>query len=152
METMDPALASWIADCLQKTQSNFFSLDTMGELYKVASKFTQDWFILIDGVDECEHKQQQLLFDFLSRFINTCSGPQRVRVLFSSRETTIKEIEMSFRAVERLMTGKSNTSADIVAFAEDVIDTKQARGELVLGDPGIVGDILKTIASKEEGM
>ncbi|RSM05159.1 hypothetical protein CEP52_006410 [Fusarium oligoseptatum] len=152
METMDPALASWIADCLQKTQSNFFSLDTLGELYKVASKFTQGWFILIDGVDECEREQRRLLYDFFSRFINTCSGPQRVRILFSSRETTKQEIDGSFGAVERLMTGTSNTSADIVTFAEDVIGTKLTRGELVVRDPDIVGEILKTIASKEEGM
>ncbi|RSL50405.1 hypothetical protein CEP54_011945 [Fusarium duplospermum] len=152
METMDPFLASEIADFLQKAHSNFFSLDTLGKLYVAASKFTQDWFILVDGVDECESKQQQLLCSFLSRFLNNCSRQHRVRVMLSGRETTKQEIDLSFGAVERLMAGTSNTSADIVAFAEDVIDTKLARGELVVRDPDVVGDILKTIASKEEGM
>ncbi|RSM01295.1 hypothetical protein CDV31_011425 [Fusarium ambrosium] len=152
METMDPALASEIADFLQKAQSNFFSLEALGKLYHAASKFTQDWFILIDGVDECESEQRRLLYDFFSGFLNTCSGPQRVKILFSSRETTKQEIDGSFGAVERLITGTSNTSADIVAFAEDVIATKLARGELVVGDPEIIGDILQAIASKEEGM
>ncbi|RTE72151.1 hypothetical protein BHE90_013442 [Fusarium euwallaceae] len=152
METMNPALASEIADFLQKAQSNFFSLEALGKLYQAASKFTQDWFILIDGVDECESEQRRLLYDFFSGFLNTCSGPQRVRILFSSRETTKQEIDGSFGAVERLITGTSNTSADIVAFAEDVIATKLARGELVVRDPEIIGDILQAIASKEEGM
>ncbi|RSL78210.1 hypothetical protein CEP51_008403 [Fusarium floridanum] len=152
METMDPALASEIADFLQKAQSNFFSLEALGKLYQAASKFTQDWFILIDGVDECESEQRRLLYDFFSGFLNTCSGPQRVKILFSSRETTKQEIDGSFGAVERLITGTSNTSADIVAFAEDVIATKLARGELVVRDPEIIGDILQAIASKEEGM
>ncbi|KAI8681114.1 NACHT domain-containing protein [Fusarium keratoplasticum] len=152
METMNATLASEIADCLQKTQDNFFSLDTLGKLYETASKFTQDWFILIDGVDECESEQQRLLYDFLSRFLDTCSGPQRIRILFSSRETTKQEIEKSFDSVGRLITGTSNTSADIVAFAEDVIVAKLARGELVVRDPEIIGDILQAIASKEEGM
>ncbi|KAJ4152469.1 hypothetical protein NW754_004265 [Fusarium falciforme] len=152
METMNAALASEIADCLQKAQDNFFSLDTLGKLYETASKFTQDWFILIDGVDECESEQQRLLYDFLSRFLDTCSGPQRIKILFSSRETTKQDIERSFGSVERLITGTSNTSDDIVAFAEDVIVAKLSRGELVVRDPEIIGDILQAIASKEEGM
>ncbi|WAO86305.1 NACHT domain-containing protein [Fusarium falciforme] len=126
METMNATLASKIADCLQNAQDNFFSLDTLGKLYETASKFTQDWFILIDGVDECESEQQRLLYDFLSRFLNNCSGPQRIRILFSSRETTKQEIERSFGSL--------------------------ARGELVVRDEDIIGDILDAIASKEEGM
>lgn len=149
---MNATLASEIADCLQKAQDNFFSLDTLGKLYETASKFTQDWFILIDGVDECESEQQRLLYDFLSRFLDTCSGPQRIKILFSSRETTKQDIERSFGSVERLITGTSNTSDDIVAFAEDVIVAKLSRGELVVRDPEIIGDILQAIASKEEGM
>lgn len=152
METMDPALASEIVDCLQKAQDDFFSLDTLSKLYQAASKFTQDWFILLDGVDECESEQQRLLYDFLSRFLDTCSGTQRIKILFSSRETTKQDIERLFGSVERLITGTSNTSADIVAFAEDVIVAKLARGELVVRDETIIGDILDTIASKEEGM
>jgi predicted NACHT family NTPase len=152
METMNVTLASKIADCLQKAQDNFFSLDALGKLYETASKFTQDWFILIDGVDECESEQQRLLYDFLSRFLNTCSGSQRIRILFSSRETTKQEIERSFGSVGRLITGTTNTSADIVSFAEDVIVAKLARGELVVRDEDIIGDILDAIASKEEGM
>ncbi|KAL6362058.1 hypothetical protein LRP88_05541 [Fusarium phalaenopsidis] len=152
METMNATLASEIADCLQKAQDNFFSLDTLGKLYETASKLTQDWFILIDGVDECESEQQRLLYDFLSRFLDTCLGPQRIKILFSSRETTKQDIERSFGSVERLITGTSNTSADIVAFAEDVIVAKLARGELVVRDENVIGDILDAIASKEEGM
>ncbi|KAH7270955.1 hypothetical protein B0J15DRAFT_417086 [Fusarium solani] len=152
METMNPALASEIADCLQKAQDNFFSLETLGKLYETASRFTQDWFILIDGMDECESEQQRLLYGFLSRFLDTCSGPQRIKILFSSRETTKQDIERSFGSVERLITGTSNTSDDIVAFAKDVIDAKLAGGELVVRDKDIIDDILDAIASKEEGM
>ncbi|KAM0421036.1 hypothetical protein ACHAPT_011107 [Fusarium lateritium] len=151
METMNPVLAAEITDRLQKAQDDFFSLATLSELYKAASKFTRDWFIILDGVDECESEQQRLVYDFLSHFLRS-SGLERIRILFSSRETTRQAIDSSFGDVERLITGTSHTSADIVAFAEDVIVTKLSRGELVVRDPNIIGDILNAIASKEEGM
>ncbi|EEU46708.1 uncharacterized protein NECHADRAFT_77352 [Fusarium vanettenii 77-13-4] len=152
METMNQTLASEITSCLQKAQDNFFSLDTLVELYQAASKFAQDWFILLDGVDECESEQQLLLYNFLSRLLDTCSGPQRIKILISSRETTKQDIGRSFGSVERLITGTSNTSADIVAFAEDIIVAKRLRGELVVRDEAIIDEILDAIASKEEGM
>ncbi|KAL2690157.1 hypothetical protein Neosp_004225 [[Neocosmospora] mangrovei] len=152
LETANPAHASEIADSLQKARDNFFSLDTLEKLYQAASKLAQDWFIIIDGVDECESEQQRLLYDFLSRLLETCSGPQRIKILISSRETTKQDIERSFSSVERLITGTSNTSADIVAFAEDIIVAKRIRGELVVRDEAMIDDILDVIASKEEGM
>ncbi|KAJ4319916.1 hypothetical protein N0V84_006099 [Fusarium piperis] len=151
METMAPVLASEVADCLQKVQDDFFSLNALRRLYELAFKFTERWYILLDGIDECESEQQRLIYDFFSLLLDK-PGSERIRILFSCRETTKQGIETSFGSVERLITGTSNTSADIVAFAEDVVIAKLSRGELVVRDPDIIGDILNAIASKEEGM
>lgn len=151
MEKTPRVLASEVADCLQKAQDDFFSLASLGKLYQSALELTERWCIVLDGVDECESEQQRLMYDFFSRLLDN-SGPQRLRILFSGRENTKQHIEGYFGSVERIVTGLSGTSADISAFAEDVILEKQFRDELVVRDPDLIDDILKTIASKEEGM
>ncbi|KAF4958429.1 hypothetical protein FGADI_2351 [Fusarium gaditjirri] len=75
-----------------------------------------------------------------------------INILISSREACTNAIRGTFPGSQRLVTGLQKTSADIAEYVEDIIVEKLSTGELVVSDPSLVDEILKTIASKEQGM
>ncbi|ENH62173.1 hypothetical protein FOC1_g10015135 [Fusarium oxysporum f. sp. cubense race 1] len=99
-DDLDQRLASELDKHLSEAKLALFSLDQLSRLYSYAAKAIKSWFIVLDGLDECNTGQH----------------------------------------------------ADIGAYVDDIIIEKLSTGELVVSDPSLIDEILKTIASKEQGM
>lgn len=151
-DELDPNLAVTLIGYLEEVKTEYFSMDSLKELFSRVSALFEDWFVVVDGIDECHDSHQRILYDFFSGLLSDVGISQRIKVLFSGRETTIQVIDRNFDSVTRMVTGTRETSIDIMAFAEDVIREKQSLNELVVGDEILIQEILETIASKEEGM
>ncbi|KAH6889389.1 hypothetical protein B0T10DRAFT_487897 [Thelonectria olida] len=145
-------LASELTESLEEAKSQFFSRGSLELLYLSASSLLSEWFIVLDGVDECDPTEQNMLYRFLSTLLSKASN-QRMKILFSSRQTAQMAIDRHFH-VSRLTTGSTHTSEDIKVYVRDILHVKldRATNPLVVGDKGIIDEIINTIGSKEEGM
>ncbi|KAF5004276.1 hypothetical protein FDECE_9232 [Fusarium decemcellulare] len=152
VDSLDAAFARDLGASLRSAKSEYFSKDSLEKLYAVASVACTKWFIVLDGVDECERDEQTFLFQFFSRLLRNLPQSQTIKLLITGRITTIDPVDQSFGTTWRLITGSAHTSADIVTYAEDVIGVKLSTQELVVRDPEVIKEILQTIAAKEEGM
>lgn len=152
MDTLEPGVAHTLDDYLTKAKSAMYSYESLNQLYIEASKTVDDWFVVIDGLDECNAGTQSSLLKFLGEFFENLPNHHRTKILFSSRETSSITINQTFPNTPRITTGMGNTSADITVFAGDIIQEKLSTGDLVVGDIGLTHEILKTIVLKEQGM
>ncbi|KAJ3541927.1 hypothetical protein NM208_g1346 [Fusarium decemcellulare] len=152
VDSLDASFASDLAACLESAKKEFFSREALESLYTIASAAFSEWFIVLDGVDECEPYEQIFLFNFFSRLLRNLPKSRTVKLLIAGRVTTVKHVDQSFGVTPRLITGSTNTSDDIITYAEDVIKAKQETEELVVRNPELIEEVLRTIAAKEEGM
>ncbi|KAG5661908.1 hypothetical protein KAF25_004147 [Fusarium avenaceum] len=152
MADLRPELASDIDDCLERNKDLNFPLPSLRQLYCHASEAVDTWFIILDGIGEFAPNQQSSLLDFLARVIDTLPESRYIKILFSSRETSLNTIQRAFPDCPRLMTGGQSTSDDISAFVEDILKAKVEAYELVMADPQLLDEIRETIDSKKQGM
>ncbi|KAI7759749.1 hypothetical protein LZL87_009072 [Fusarium oxysporum] len=116
------------------------------------TKNLDDWFIVIDGLDEVDVARQIGLLKFLRGVFDHLPEPRRIKVLLSSRETCSSDIDRILPEATRLHTGLKPTSSDIRLYAEDIIMDKVAAKELIVSDPELVDEIIEVIHQKEKGM
>ncbi|KAH7124811.1 hypothetical protein B0J13DRAFT_565659 [Dactylonectria estremocensis] len=152
INTITPVLYTELMKTLKQAKDNFFPREELQNIYEHASKLSKDWFIVVDGLDECHRDEQQTLYEFFSQLLSESSTPQRIKVLFSCRETTVKDVDRAFPSVSRLFTGSSQTSNDIMVYAKDIIAAKQATKDLVVANVRLIDEILHAIELKEQGM
>ncbi|KAF5963212.1 hypothetical protein FBULB1_13549 [Fusarium bulbicola] len=152
MDSLDQKIASELDKYLSQAKLALFSLDLLSRLYHSAAKAIKQWFIVIDGLDECSADQQFKLLKFFQGIISRNDTTRYISVIFASRETCTNAIRSIFPDSKRLVTGLQSTSTDIGSYVDDIIIDKLSTGELVISDPGLLNEILRTIASKEQGM
>jgi hypothetical protein len=152
IENLDSSAMSELDDCLQQAKSSLFSVESLRLLFTTASKNLDDWFIVIDGLDEVDVIRQIGLLKFLRDVFDQLPEPHRIKLLLSSRETSSNDIDRILPEVTRLYTGLKPTSSDIRLYAEDIIRNKISTNELIVSDLGLVNEIIEVIHRKEKGM
>ncbi|KAF5558973.1 heterokaryon incompatibility protein het-E-1 [Fusarium mexicanum] len=152
IETLDPGAMADLDVSLEEAKSSLFSAASLSSLFTTASKNLDDWFIVIDGLDEVDIIRQIGLLKFLRDVLDQLPEPHRIKLLLSSRETSSSDIDRILPQVTRLYTGLKPTSADIRQYAEDIISNKISTNELIVNDPGLENEIIEAIHRKEKGM
>ncbi|EWY83296.1 hypothetical protein FOYG_13134 [Fusarium oxysporum NRRL 32931] len=152
VQSLDSSAISELEGCLEQAKSSMFSVESLRLLYTTAAKSLDDWFIVIDGLDEVDVARQIGLLKFLREVFNQLPEPRRIKVLLSSRETCSSDIDRILPEATRLYTGLRPTSSDIRLYAEDIITNKVSAKELIVSDPGLVDEIIEVIHQKEKGM
>ncbi|KAK7577767.1 hypothetical protein V3481_016308 [Fusarium oxysporum f. sp. vasinfectum] len=152
IQSLDSSAISELDGYLEQAKSSMFSVESLRLLYTTAAKSLDDWFIVIDGLDEVDVARQIGLLKFLREVFNQLQEPRRIKVLLSSRETCSSDIDRILSEATRLYTGLKPTSSDIRLYAEDIITNKVASKELIVSDPELVDEIIEVIHQKEKGM
>ncbi|KAF5245908.1 hypothetical protein FAUST_1495 [Fusarium austroamericanum] len=135
---------------LAKDQS--YSRDSLKKLFHRSLGLIEKWFIVLDGIDECDAEERQGLFGFLSDLLANDNACGKVKLLLSCRETLNHDIRTWFTSTLHVVTGSKTTSQDILTYAEDILHEKLSKGEFVLGDINLAEEILRSISLKEQGM
>ncbi|KAI6765074.1 hypothetical protein HG531_012173 [Fusarium graminearum] len=135
---------------LAKDQS--YSRDSLKKLFHRSLALVEKWFIVLDGIDECDAEERRGLFGFLSDLLANENACGKVKLLLSCRETLNHDIRTWFTSTLHVVTGSKTTSQDILTYAEDILHEKLSKGELVLGDINLAEEILRFISLKEQGM
>ncbi|KAF9772357.1 hypothetical protein IL306_009935 [Fusarium sp. DS 682] len=137
---------------MEMAEDQGYSRKSLKMLFRRSIGLVEIWFIILDGIDECTAEQRRWLFEFLSDLITSEETPGKVKLVLSCRETLNHDIRTWFPASLQILTGSGQTSQDILTYAEDILNEKLAKKELVLDDVNLAAEILKSISLKEQGM
>ncbi|KAF4343584.1 heterokaryon incompatibility protein het-E-1 [Fusarium beomiforme] len=141
-----------MGDYLEQARSSMFSVESLILLFTIASKNLDDWYIVIDGLDEIDVPRQIGMLKFLRQVLDQVTEPHRIKLLLSSRETSSTIIDRIIPDAARLNSGLQPTSADIRVYTEDIVRDRIATNELIVSDPDLVTEIVAAIHQKEQGM
>lgn len=105
-------------------------------------------FIVLDGLDECDTSEAQEVL----RTLHESQQGANLLLLISQRSQG-DDAWLTYQGqrpdwVFRLL----NNNPDIDAFIESELQSRTAAKELVLGDPGLLGDIRETLSTRAQGM
>ena len=107
-------------------------------------------YIVLDGADECDVKDQRIITKTLSRLATTLTS--RLKIFIASRESLLTEVDRSFRRREHLSTGGADAKPDIAVYVEETIMERQRDGDLELGDPSLLQEIKSKLIAHADGM
>ncbi|PTD06271.1 hypothetical protein FCULG_00011696 [Fusarium culmorum] len=137
---------------LELAKDQEYSRDSLKKLFHRSLGLIEKWFIVLDGIDECDADERRGLFRFLSDLLKNENASGKIKLLLSCRETLNHDIRTWFSSPLHVVTGSKTTSQDILTYAENILREKVAKGELVLGDINLAQEILRSISLKEQGM
>ncbi|KAF5707436.1 heterokaryon incompatibility protein het-E-1 [Fusarium mundagurra] len=152
IERLDTTAISELDDSLNQAASSLFSDESLRLPFITAAKNLDDWFIIIDGLDEIDGAKYVGILEFLREVFEQLPEAHRIKLLLSSRETCSNHIDRILPQATRLRTGLGPTSSDIKLYAEDLIRNKIATNDLIISDPDLTDEIIKVIHRKEGGM
>ncbi|KAF5704259.1 Nacht domain-containing protein [Fusarium mundagurra] len=152
MDAIGILLASDIMNCLEQISPQQSNVGSLEKLFFKLLTLCKDWFIVLDGVDECHPSEEDQLCKFLSSVSTKTPESHNVKIWISGRETTQVLVDRSFSSVARLVAGSSHTSSDIKVYAEEVLQSKASSMQLVVRDANIIDEIIQIIIAKGEGM
>ncbi|XEV07368.1 hypothetical protein FSHL1_012655 [Fusarium sambucinum] len=137
---------------LELARDQCYSRESLKKLFQRSIGLVEKWFIVLDGIDECNAEERRGLFEFLSDLVAHKDTSGKVKLLLSCREALNHDIRKWFTSPLHVVTGSTKTSQDILTYAEDILRAKISKGELVLGDMNLAEEILRSISIKEQGM
>ena len=139
-----PDIVSEIATISSGTIDTYQVLDY---IQRFLPSNSHDYFIVIDGLDECEEKESRLLLQCLKQLLMSKTA---LRVYCSSRPDI-------FRWATALLEPQWNVfmpeiNSDIEEYIEDTLERRLESGKLSIGDPTIILTIRDALLENAHGM
>jgi ankyrin repeat protein len=138
------------------TMESATSFDAFHFMTLVKSVFksprTQTFYIIIDGIDECEKQDRITILQTLSSVESITSKKHAIRVFITSRYRLQTSISDLFSHVEDICASSGRAASDIAVFIEDEIQGLETSGDLVVGDRNIIQDIKRFLFEHADGM
>ncbi|KAH0420337.1 nacht domain protein [Colletotrichum camelliae] len=137
-------------DLLELSERSSFDSETLLDLLIEKIKSIEDFFIIIDGLDECGQQDQRVVLRTLAALLQR-SEECRIKVLISARSSVKKQIDLLLPSTSRVTIGSENTDQDLLRYAEEILREKQ-EGDWGVGDQSLIDEILRAISLGGEGM
>ncbi|KAI1127262.1 hypothetical protein F5Y10DRAFT_293052 [Nemania abortiva] len=107
------------------------------------------FYIVIDGVDECEKADRGILLKALSSLLAVAPN---TKLFLASRESLSGEIQTHFPTIEQISTGCSVVQRDIATYIHGALREKMEWQELRIGDPSLITEIEQALNKGADGM
>jgi hypothetical protein len=117
----------------------------LGEITSGRSKF----YIVIDGLDECDKPELTVLLEAMESLSSRCGN---LKLLLASRDSLSEKIRRHFPTLQRISTGCVGTDNDIAAYVAGIIHEKAENHDLRTGDSIILEEIKKALIEGANGM
>ncbi|KAF9877162.1 nacht domain protein [Colletotrichum karsti] len=137
---------------LRKAESRFFSNDALLGLWAEKVKSVDELFVVLDGLDECSESERELLLGCLAKLGDAVSGESRVKVLLSSRETIVDEVDRSDLSVSRLGLSTANIQSDLSKYAEEILMQRVSTKKLKIDNEHLLQEVIRQVQRGGEGM
>ncbi|KAI0905239.1 hypothetical protein F4823DRAFT_611766, partial [Ustulina deusta] len=128
---------------------SFSGLDEFVALLRIVTLPPRVFYIVIDGLDECEKPDCDMLLKALSSLAIVGGS---IRLFFSCRDSLRGGIRREFTAFESLSMDCPPAHHDISMFIEDIVKEKIQNNELSIGDPSLEQDIKRALSKGAQGM
>ncbi|KAI9766767.1 MAG: hypothetical protein M1839_004771 [Geoglossum umbratile] len=136
VDTMSDPNEADLKQLLRDSPPDFKDLNLLME--KVAS-VSQEQFIVIDAIDECEKAERNLFLSAMRRLMN--SSKVKLKVFLASGFHIGIELERALKLNHRISMASPNAHSDIKTYIENSVAEKKKDGELVVGQSQLIGEI-----------
>ena len=119
-------------------------------LMEKVSSVSQEQFIVIDAIDECEKAERNLFLSALQRLMNL--PKVKLKVFLASGFHIGIELERALRPNHRMSMTSPDAHSDIKIYIENSIAEKRRNGELVVGQPQLIIEIQDALVRGAQGM
>ena len=135
-------------DEITKLRSGTFDTDQILDyIQKVLPSNSHEYFIIIDGLDECEEKESRLLLQCLKQLLLSKTA---LRVYCSSRPDVFRWATAVLEPQWNIF--MSETSSNIEEYIENTLEQCLGSGNLSIGDPTIILTIRDALLENVHGM
>ena len=142
-------IKSYLVDAVAETRPDTMDTDQiLHYLQELPSSNSQKYFIIIDGLDECEEKEARLLLQCLKDLL---MSKHVFQVYCSSRPDVFRWAHTVLEPQWNLSMS-SRTNVDIEEYVEDALVKHLDSGTLSIGDSTLILTIQDTLLKKSDGM
>ncbi len=137
--------------CLEEIANNPLSgtAELQNLLQKVISSSRMS-YVIIDGLDECEKHERNLVFDIL-RSVNLSERP-KVKLFLASRESVAEEINNRFPSLLHASMNVAEAQSDIAIYIRENLEERVKNRELVVGNKKLLQEIQDALTDGAQGM
>lgn len=134
--------------CIEMGNTAVLEIDQVIEhLRMIIPSEQQDYFIILDGLDECSEMEMRSLFGYLERLL---ASMHRVRLFCASRPNWDRRLCGSIRPQHIVSMPQGNL--EIAQYIESALEERLESGSLCLGDPTIILAIRDALLKGSQGM
>ena len=137
-----------IVDEITNRRSGTFDTDQIVDfIQKLLPSHSHGYFIIIDGLDECEEKELRLLLQCLKQLLMSKTA---LRVYCSSRPDVSRWAHTILEPQRNVSMSQNNP--DMVEYIEGALEQRIESGNLFVGDPSIILSIRDALVENAHGM
>ena len=122
----------------------------LGNLLKDDLVITKCRFIFIDAIDECSKSEWKVLLEVLRDIVVSYSGV--VKIFLAVRPEIAEEVRNIFISHYQVAMSSSKADSDIKTYIKDVLAEKRDSGELAVGNPELINEIMDALVQQANGM
>lgn len=127
----------------------FVELHTWTGLLEYIIQQSTTFYILIDGIDECDAAERRTLLDALS---SLAAATSNLRIFISSRDSVHLDLRSRCLPMERVSMSCDGLISDICAYIDATLQKRQQNGELAFGDGHLLTEVKNTLTQHADGM
>ena len=135
-------LEKWQDDPLSETED-------VVEMLCTVSKKLRNFYIVIDGLDECEKKDRNAL---LKGFSAISSATGNVKIFLSGRESMSTQVKKACQSLIHLSMSCRPAKSDIPKYIESAVQERLRNEELIVGDQTLINEIKEALNRGADGM
>ena len=124
--------------------------DQILEILGTALPKTQKWFVIIDGVDECDQAEAKMVISAMQSL--TALPMVNFKLYLSSRTDMYQWMSRRPDRDWHVSITLEDVSPDISSFIDITLEHSIEDGKLQLGDPCLISTIRDTLVDKAQGM
>jgi ankyrin repeat domain-containing protein 50 len=137
-----------VVDKVDPINTSFLDTDNVLEyLRTLLPSDLQEYFIIIDGLDECNKKELKLLIEYLKELL---TSTHIFHIYCSSRPDVYRWVPALLRPQWNV--SMSEASSEIAQYIERELEERLESGSLCLGDPTIILTIQDALVKGSQGM
>lgn len=142
-------IKSYLVDAVAETRPDTMNIDQILKyLQELPPSNSQKYFIIIDGLDECEEIETRLLLQCLKELL---MSKHVFQVYCSSRPDVFRWAHTVLEPQWNLSM-PSRINVDIEEYVEDALESRLDSGKLSMGNSTIILTIRDTLLKKADGM
>lgn len=137
---------------LETSSDQFFDNDSLMALLSERVRSFKDFFLVLDGFDECTLADRKVILKSISIISEACRQTTRVKILLSSRSSVRLEIDHVDLTIIRMTLSAETIGEDLRRYAEEMLSEKVSSKDLIVQDETLLENILHVVSMGGEGM